>query len=420
MTNEDATELAATVSPEVAYLAQLTRDELSPGSFHVSAKAWGGVLDRLDQRLARRRRTLRLAFTGTCLAAIIPLAVLALRAPQGEKPLQVSFTGAQLGDHGQITRTASLPNASLLHFSDGTEVELRTDAAANLVDVTARGATVALEHGAAQFRVMPLPGARWAVAAGPFRVDVKGTVFDLEWSPTPGTLRLQLRRGSVAVTGPLSTEPILLQDQRELLIDLPRREIKIIEQDKESAPEGATTPAQQAAEAPLPPTTIRETSKDHGRKAPTSWQSLFAAGKLDLILGEAEDAGFDASLKHRNNEDLAALADAARYRGRTGLARRTLLAQRERFPHSLRAMEAAFLLGRLEEASAGATQALAWYDHYLGEAPHGRYAAEALGRKMLVVQELRGIEQARPLAEEYLRHYPEGAYAELARKLALH
>ena len=117
MTNEDATELAATVSPEVAYLAQLTRDELSPGSFHVSAKAWGGVLDRLDQRLARRRRTLRLAFTGTCLAAIIPLAVLALRAPQGEKPLQVSFTGAQLGDHGQITRTASLPNASLLHFS---------------------------------------------------------------------------------------------------------------------------------------------------------------------------------------------------------------------------------------------------------------------------------------------------------------
>jgi hypothetical protein len=63
---------------------------------------------------------------------------------------------------------------------------------------------------------------------------------------------------------------------------------------------------------------------------------------------------------------------------------------------------------------------LAWYDRYLGEAPRGRYAAEALGRKMLVVQKLRGSEAARPLAEDYVRRYPDGAYAELAHKLALH
>jgi TolA-binding protein len=422
MTNEDATGVDATVSPEVAYLAQLTRDELSPDPFQASANAWDGVLDRIDRRLERRRRKLRFAFAGACLATMIPLAFLALRAPRGEKPLQVSFTGARLGDHGQITRTANLPNTSLLHFSDGTEVELRTDAAANLVDVTARGATLALEHGAAQFRVMPLPGAHWAVAAGPFHVDVKGTVFDLEWAPKPGTLRLQLHRGSVAVTGPLSSEPILLHDQRELLIDLPRREIKIIDQ-RENAPEQtveAKAAPQRPAEAPLPTTTVREASKDHSRRSALSWQALFAAGKLDLILSEAEDAGFDVSLERRGNEDLAALADAARYRGRAGLARRTLLTQRERFPHSLRAIEAAFLLGRLEESSTGATQALAWYDRYLGEAPRGRYAAEALGRKMLVVQKLRGTEAARPLAEDYVHRYPEGAYAELARKLALH
>ena len=427
MTNEDGTEVDATVSPEVAYLAQLTRDELSPDAFQTSANAWEGVRDRrdrIDQRLERRRRKLRIAFAGACLATMIPLAFLALRAPRGEKPLQVSFAGARLGDHGQITRTPNVPNASLLHFSDGTEVELGTDAAANLVDVTARGATLALEHGAAQFRVMPLPGAHWAVAAGPFRVDVKGTVFDLEWAPKPGILRLQLHRGSVAVTGPLSTEPILLHDQRELLIDLSRREIKILDQ-RENAPEPtieAKAEPQRPAEAPLPATTVREPSKDHSRKSASalSWQSLFAAGKLDLILSEAEDAGFDVSLDRRGNEDLAALADAARYRGRAGLARRTLLAERERFPHSLRAIEASFLLGRLDESSAGATQALAWYDRYLGEAPRGRYAAEALGRKMLVVQKLRGTEVARPLAEEYVRRYPDGAYAELARKLALH
>jgi ferric-dicitrate binding protein FerR (iron transport regulator) len=430
MTNEDATEANATVSPEVAYLAKLTREELSPDAFQTSANAWEGVRDRMDRRQERRRRKLRFVFAGACLATMVPLAVLALHAQRGDKPLQVSFTGARLGAHGQITSTANQPNTSLLHFSDGTEVELRAEAAANLVDVTARGATLALERGAAQFRVMPLPGAHWAVAAGPFRVDVKGTVFDLEWAPKPGTLRLQLHRGSVAVTGPLSTEPILLHDQRELLIDLPRREIKIIDQ-RENAPATApertpeptpetTAAPQRPAEAPLPAAAVRETSKDHGRRSATSWQALFAAGKLDLILSEAEDAGFDVSLEHRSNEDLAALADAARYRGRSGLARRTLLAQRDRFPHSLRAVEAAFLLGRLDESSAGATQALAWYDRYLGEAPRGRYAAEALGRKMLVVQKLRGTEAARPLAEDYVRRYPEGSYAELARKLALH
>ena len=430
MMNEDATEVGATVSPEVAYLAKLTRDELSPDAFQASANAWEGVRERLEHRRERRRGKVRLVFAGACLATIIPLAVLALRAPRGEKPLQVSFTGARLGDHGKITSTANQPNTSLLHFSDGTEVELRTDAAANLVDVTARGATLALEHGAAQFRVTPLPGAHWVVAAGPFRVDVKGTVFDLEWAPKPGTLRLQLHRGSVAVTGPLSTEPILLHDQRELLIDLPRREIKILDQ-RESAsvpaseptPEptiNAKAPPQGPAEAPLPATTVREASKDHSRRSSTSWQALFVAGKLDLILSEAEDAGFDVSLERRSNEDLAALADAARYRDRAGLARRTLLAQRDRFPRSLRATEAAFLLGRLDESSTGATQALAWYDRYLGEAPRGRYAAEALGRKMLVVQKLRGSEAARPLAEDYVRRYPDGAYAELAHKLALH
>jgi TolA-binding protein len=430
MMNEDATEVGATVSPEVAYLAKLTRDELSPDAFQASANAWDGVRERLEHRRERRRGRVRLVFAGACLATMIPLAVLALRAPRGERPLQVSFTGARLGDHGKITSTANQPNTSLLHFSDGTEVELRTDAAANLVDVTARGATLALEHGAAQFRVTPLPGAHWVVAAGPFRVDVKGTVFDLEWAPKPGTLRLQLHRGSVAVTGPLSTEPILLHDQRELLIDLPRREIKILDQREstsvpasEPTPEptiNAKAPPQGPAEAPLPATTVREASKDHSRRLAPTWQSLFAAGKLDLILSEAEDAGVDVSLERRSNEDLAALADAARYRSHAGLARRTLLAQRDRFPHSLRAIEAAFLLGRLDESAAGAAQALAWYDRYLGEAPRGRYAAEALGRKMLVVQELRGTEAARPLAEAYVDRYPEGAYAELARKLALH
>lgn len=414
MTRYDPTELTATVSPEVEYLAQLAHDELSPHS-PPSVSAWNNVVDRLD----RRRRKARLALAAACVATMIPFGIFSVRALRSEKPLQLSFTGARLGDHGQITRTTDPASSSLLHFSDGTEVELGGDAAAHLNDVSARGATLALEHGAAQFRVVPLPAARWVVTAGPFRVDVKGTVFDLEWAPEPGTLRLQLRRGAVAVTGPLSAEPILLRDRRDLLIDLPRREVKIIDPETIAAPEpGAAATMPQPTLGPAPAAAVRETMKDRSHRAATSWQSLFAAGKLDRILSEAEDAGFDASLARRSNEDLAALADAARYRGRAALARRTLLAQRSRFSGSLRAVEAAFLLGRLDESAASAAQALAWYDSYLTDSPHGRYAAEALGRKMLVVQRLKGTAEARVLAEEYLRRYPEAAYAELARKLA--
>jgi hypothetical protein len=66
----------------------------------------------------------------------------------------------------------------------------------------------------------------------------------------------------------------------------------------------------------------------------------------------------------------------------------------------------------------GATaEAISLYDRYLAEAPGGAFAAEALGRKMVAVQRTAGRESARPIAQEYLRRFPEGAYAAAARDL---
>ena len=76
-----------------------------------------------------------------------------------------------------------------------------------------------------------------------------------------------------------------------------------------------------------------------------------AAGQLDRILAEAERAGVKATLDRASGEDLLALADAARYRRRMELAREALLAARRRFPDSPRSLDAAFRLGRVEEAS---------------------------------------------------------------------
>jgi len=98
------------------------------------------------------------------------------------------------------------------------------------------------------------------------------------------------------------------------------------------------------------------------------------------------------------------------------LARSALLAQRQRFPGSARSVDALFLLGRVEE-SRDRARAISWYDEYLERAASGGYAAEALGRKMVLTNELKGRALARPIAEEYLRHFPKGSYAGAARTL---
>jgi hypothetical protein len=126
----------------------------------------------------------------------------------------------------------------------------------------------------------------------------------------------------------------------------------------------------------------------------------------------------EATLNGASSENLFALANAARYRNRTELARETLLAERRRFLDSPRALDATFLLGRVEESrGSGMAQAVAWYDEYLARAPTGAYAAEALGRKMTIASKVGSPAQARSIAEAYLRRFPKGSYAGSARAL---
>jgi TolA-binding protein len=141
-------------------------------------------------------------------------------------------------------------------------------------------------------------------------------------------------------------------------------------------------------------------------------------GRADLIVGDARRMGIAKVLERSSSEDLAALASAARYQHQEALARRALLAQRRRFPGSVRARDAAFLLGRLEdESKGGADEALRWYDRYLVEAPEGAYASEALGRKMMTLRRNGQLAEASEIAADYLRRFPTGTYAHAARPL---
>jgi len=132
--------------------------------------------------------------------------------------------------------------------------------------------------------------------------------------------------------------------------------------------------------------------------------------------------------------DLSALADAARYTHSDAVARRALLALRGRLPAAKESRDSAFFLGGLAEgnasgagaaglatagpAAAGLAAAIDWYDRYLRECPTGRFLDEAWGRKVVLTNKLRGSSAARPIAEEYLRRFPQGTYAAAARKLS--
>jgi TolA-binding protein len=305
---------------------------------------------------------------------------------------------------------------------------------ARVVEVGRRGARLRLEDGRAHVQVAHRPGADWQIQAGDFTIHVHGTAFLVAWNPSQSRLDVAMESGVVSVDGPGAGETLLLRAGESLSAlssgsrVVTRAQAKVasrVPADGDlNAGRGAVAvrPAQEPnadlnapVEGPLP--TAPMPRRLPGAAAP--WSERLADGEAAAILAEAQRRGIAGVLAGASSEDLAALADAARFRKQDQLARRVLLAQRRRFPGTLRAEEALFLLGRLADDAGGrASDAFAWYERYLRDAPSGAYAAEAMGRMMLALDRQQRTEQARVLAAEYLRRFPQGAYARSARQMA--
>jgi hypothetical protein len=406
----------------LAAMAELARGSVRPPTRAELDGGLRGVRAQLDARQLRRRASpiARVALAGSLVAAAV-LAVGLLRsggsrAPAVPTALTYRVEGGAIVDGGYLRESGR--DGMKLFFAEGTEFILMPGTRSRLREVGASGARIAIEHGTASFQVTPSPAGerRWLVDVGPFLVTVKGTVFSVSWDAAAEKFELKLRHGRVTVSGPVSGGEITLRAGQRLVVDLPQGETMISEQKSEDAFEPLESPVAPVAPAPraaAKPAPAPSASKGDSERR---WAMALAAGHLDRILEEAERAGLKATLERASSDDLLALADAARYRRRMDLARDALLAERRRFPDSPRALDAAFLLGRVEETSErGFARALDWYDEYLTRAPRGTYASEALGRKMTLTSKLEGPAQARPIAEEYLRRFPGGTYAGPAR-----
>jgi TolA-binding protein len=160
----------------------------------------------------------------------------------------------------------------------------------------------------------------------------------------------------------------------------------------------------------------------NGPAEPPRWShrgrmSALSENRAADILADADRRGSTSVIERADSDDLWALANAARYAGRHALASQALNAHRRRFPSSDRSREAAFLLGRLHDGDPDPGQALRWYDRYLVEARDGVGVADALGRKMTLLERSNRRAEALAVAREYLRRSPRGTYANAARAL---
>ncbi len=386
------------------------------------------ILSAARTREARRRRVRRTFGVGAALGACAAAGLVAWTAASRLPTLSYTVDGAAPPVDGYVLPSAA--HEPELAFSDGTDIRFMPRARARVVEVGKRGARLTLEEGRAHVHVAHRPGADWQVQAGPFVIHVHGTAFFVEWNASQARLDVQMESGVVSVDGPRPSDTVTLRAGQSLSVraEAPR----VLSMTQPSLPAHAAAaplPANAAgALQPVPPdsppapdqpaATQRARPPASAGSARARWSDRLADGEAAGIVAEAQRRGIGNVLGAASSEDLAALADAARFRGQERLARRVLLAQRERFPGTLRAQEASFLLGRLADGPAGrAADALAWYDRYLHDAPSGAYSAEAMGRMMIVLERQQRIDEARTVATAYLRQFPQGVYARAARAL---
>jgi hypothetical protein len=418
------------LSVPAARLVQLACEEL--GEMSVRSRA-EGLIELNARRSPRRARARHLLGVAALLAA----AALALTGGHWlglhrRAALSYAVDGGRVDPSGAIDGDGT--TEPTLRFSDGTEVALLAGARGRVRAVDEHGARIAVT-GKAKVEVVHWRGSHWLFDLGPFLITVKGTAFTAEWKAAEERLEVTLKTGTVAVSGPLSDEAIALRAGQRLMISMRDKAVIIRDIDSTVEASAAASVATQPWSPGLDDPPLRAAAPFAGKSAhrsarPTAglsastlaapssnWTAELAAGRFAVILQQAERRGLDTCLAEVSSDDLAALADAARYSRREDVARRALTAQRRRFAKTARANDAAFLLGRLEETAHYFELALTWYERCLAESPRGTYTSEALGRKMTVVRRLYGAGRARPIAEDYLRRFENGTYAAAARAL---
>ena len=403
------TEAETDFDKQTAQLIQLVRRELHGDSVLSDDTGFARLQARMAHAPKRSWAHGWLAGAAALTGAGALAAVLVFGSSSDAITFQVA--GGTLGTDGRVVGAGN----TKIRFSDGSEASLERDAEAQIEKLTEHGAQVVLKRGSMRLAIAKKPQAAWTVAAGPYDVQVTGTAFDVSWSSQAQAFDLRMQSGAVIVTGPLAVSGIPLRAGQRMFGGVAEGRLTVEGGSTPPAPARTQVAAREQEAAPAAPAVNPASPSPRPGTEPHAWTRQVAQGKFNAVLAEAEQRGLDRTLGGGSLEELAALADAARYAGRSAIAKRVLLAERQRFPGSGPARDAAFFLGRIAEDSGGG--AVEWYERYVSESPRGPYASQAFGRKMMLLYKQRGAAAAKPVAGEYLRRYPNGPYAAAARKI---
>jgi hypothetical protein len=280
---------------------------------------------------------------------------------------------------------------------------------------------------------------KWTFAAGPFQVHVLGTRFDLAWQQAE--FSLNLHEGRVRVVGPDRTWLLNAGDSLRIGSDDSANEATDskanIEGEGEASAAPKPSPADEQPKSEASRTQVatddshaaQDGSGNKGEAAAAArqgsaraagglgWPKLLSKGRFDEVLGDAREQRLVNALHTLSESDLVALAQAAGYSGDSDLAARCWRQVRKQFARSASASRGAFYLARFAEQRGELREALSWLELYAREAPNGVLSAEAAGRRLTLLRRLEGASSraATAAAEDYLKRFPSGAYAETAR-----
>lgn len=324
------------------------------------------------------------------------------------RPVTFQVGEARMGQLGDVIEGTD-GKATPLHFSDGSTVLLHEGSRLRVLSLKAGAARVLLEGGAMDVSIAHhrVGKTKWDFEAGPYRVEITGTRFRMDFNAKDDVLGLSIQDGRVVVFGGCQKAPRQVSAGETLQLSCAPNE-------KTPRPSVESTPPMEVASSPKPPDIA-----PHGRStSPDRWRELIAAGRLSQGLSAAEQVGFERVCQLATAKELLALADAGRFFGSPLRAVTALRALRQRFPGSMDASTAAFTLGRIAFENQHAYQEAArWFESYLSEQPMGPLMGDAFGRLMEAKMKSGDHEGARANAQQYLRRFPEGPYASEARRV---
>ena len=318
-------------------------------------------------------------------------------------------------------------------FSEGTGFQIQPQSRVRVASVDVHGGRLVLEDGVIRAAVIHRSGAKWSVDSGPFEVLVTGTRFDVQWNLAAEELVVKLDEGEVAVSGPIIGDRLAVKAGQTLRVHRREGRFELVHETEaptlplpppadptaDPGPEPDDGAGSTKDTAPPPGAPTAASAPPAPRSAPRpSWRELSAAGKFKAAIEAADREGFQRICAEGSAADLRDLADAARLSGDISRSMLALTTLRRRFPGGDPAAEAAFLLGVIAFDSRGEyPEAAQWFTRYLNERPRGRLGREAAGRLLEAEEKSGHRDGARESARRYLRDYPGGPHAEMAKAI---